>query len=380
MGCRYRCLIMADFRSASTQVLTNPGLLHCIFTFVPTPLFSGSRTIKVGQLTRCTTVCPTFHEPAIRLLWRKLDTFLPLWQLLAPPDANFPRFSVRGDTRLDHLYKVSTQVATIWNLPHSEFQIVSGRLHDDPAVWDRFLWHAARVREISYDAYHDTQELAMVQRLLAQTVIMQNGGKTTLPLLRSIHWLERTPMDGSLIPFFTATLREADFSFSGPSDEVAHALLLRRLCECAPYLEKITIGTTYLDELNLRVGPRIVQELLSFDRVHKINIYRFTGHEAFRDLVAKPNLTSLAICTVAGSWTGPSSPIRVHNLRELSVSGTGPELSAFFALAYFDALESVSFDVHAFIEPVDETIAALTTFCNAVPASLRSLDLFFFGT
>ncbi len=117
--------IMTNTRaSARTLVLTNSDLLYCIFTFVPEPLYPGLLTREYSYLAPCTTVCRRFHEPATRLLWRKLGSLLPLWQLLAPLDAKkSTRTDYSGrlddpDELLDYLNKVSTATAFTLILTH----------------------------------------------------------------------------------------------------------------------------------------------------------------------------------------------------------------------------------------------------------------------
>ncbi|KAM5538773.1 hypothetical protein V8D89_007495 [Ganoderma adspersum] len=357
--------------TARTSVLSNSDLLHCIFTFVPAPLPQNlSKRDNFGHLARCTIVCRAFYEPAIRLLWRKLPTLFPLWHLLAPPNAECPPYSFRGDNkRSDYLH-----------------QVISAQLYDDPIVWDRFLWHAARVRNIAFRTDKSQAETNAAQLLLIKAVLLRNGGKTILPLLQSIEWDERPPGDGSLIPFFTSTLRDATFSFACPPDEMPHALLLRRLRECSPSLEKLVISTTLWDKDNVAVGPQLLHEVLSFDRLREVKIYSIKGPAAFRDLVAKPGLISLTIWDVTGRWDGPSSqsssPVLIHDMRRLSVSGTGHSLAGLFKEARFKVLESAKLNVHpdSDSDAAEDTLSVLTAFRDAVPAChLQSLDLFIWG-
>lgn len=86
---------------ASTQVLTNSDLLHCIVNFVPLEWES-----EKNDLARLAVVSRAFYDPAIRALWKTLGTMFPLWHLLAPLDAPFPYFA-RDDSRSEYLQKVS---------------------------------------------------------------------------------------------------------------------------------------------------------------------------------------------------------------------------------------------------------------------------------
>ena len=109
--------MMNSRASARILVLTNLNLLYSIFVFVSesraTPARTSDKAKQGRYLAGCKTVCRTFYEPAI-ILWSKLYTFLPLWHLLAPPDAdvqlNFlsELLSTDRDKLSECLYKVST--------------------------------------------------------------------------------------------------------------------------------------------------------------------------------------------------------------------------------------------------------------------------------
>ncbi|KAM5539272.1 hypothetical protein V8D89_007145 [Ganoderma adspersum] len=352
---------MSDVRAsaARTLVLTNSDLLDSVF------LSLWLDYPERFNLVRCATVCRGFHEPAIRLLWNKLDSFFPLWHLLAPPNTKCPKeYSFNEDKRPDYLH-----------------QVISLRLYDDPAVWERFLWHASRVRHIAHCARSsDSPETNAAQLILMQAVLMKNGGETVLPLLQSIRWEADVPTDSSLVSFFTSTLRCTTFTLKpGPDDEEAHALLFRRLRETSPYLQKIKIDSTYSRIKDaVVVGPRLVQELLSFDQLRELRVYhRLSQPEIFLDLVSKPNLTSLGIEDLAGPLGSPSAPILVRDLLELSIEGAGPTLVGLFNLLRFEALESATINIKDSRLVEQETKDVLKAFHNALPSpsTLRSLTL-----
>ena len=100
---------------SSSLVLANLDLLYAVFTFVPPA--SNSRD---SYLARCATVCRTFHEPAIRVLWRNLSSLLPLWNLLAPSDAPFSAdyFSTTKYDVLEYLQKVRKSVYHTISISH----------------------------------------------------------------------------------------------------------------------------------------------------------------------------------------------------------------------------------------------------------------------
>lgn len=105
---------MGAHRPPSTQVLTNADLVYPIFTFI------SSDNLK-SSLAQCATVCRTFHEPAIQVLWRNLRSLLPLWHLLAPTNTSFDA-NYYSTTRYDvlrYLQEVGILVSTTVGLAHN---------------------------------------------------------------------------------------------------------------------------------------------------------------------------------------------------------------------------------------------------------------------
>ena len=204
---------------------------------------------------------------------------------------------------------------------------------------------------------------------------MKNGGKTFLPLLQSISLDVKAATESSFVLFFTSTLRCATIALEG-DDEV---LLFHRLQEASPHLQEIEISPihSWPKGIDLVVGPRLVQELLSFDRLRELGVYGGYTQPAFiLDLITKPNLTSLRIGCIPGPLRS-SSPVLVQDLLELSIVGTGPILVGLFNLLRFEALESATIEVEYSPIVEQETTDVLEAFYNSLPSpiTLRSFTL-----
>lgn len=112
--------------------------------------------------------------------------------------------SFRNDARLLSYVEAVCPFVLPHPVPLTPFQVNSAELHRDPAQWRRFVFHADHVHGTTHRPSAGPAVNDAI-RLLIQAVITQNGGTTILPLLRSIVWLY--PVDDTLTPFFTATLR-----------------------------------------------------------------------------------------------------------------------------------------------------------------------------
>lgn len=61
------------------NTLHNEDILDCLFD----TLESRSKGLGRRTLASCALVCKAWSDPASRALWRRLDSFHPLWALLA---------------------------------------------------------------------------------------------------------------------------------------------------------------------------------------------------------------------------------------------------------------------------------------------------------
>nr|VWO96263.1 Phosphate:H symporter (Phosphate:H symporter, variant) [Ganoderma boninense] len=273
---------------ASTKVLASSDLLHCIINFLPLVWES-----EESDFLRCALVCRAFYDPAIRLLWRTLGTLLPLWHLLAPPDAPSPL--AWGDSRLDYLSKVS----------------------------------AAQ----SYPVFSEVNDIHLQ---LLRSVVIKNGGNAVLPLLRSITWPRDAAAvlrDSSLSTLFGPTLRYATIYLEG-TDNLANATSLLRLRKSSPFLEFITLTIDY----DIGVDLSLARELAAFDRLREMRLPSLAEPQVLQELLARPNLVALSLFEVAGPWVGPPHGVAVHHLLELDVCSHIPSLIGLFGHTRFEVL------------------------------------------
>ena len=110
------------------QVLMNEDLLSIIF---------GSFKIELGPITpgqwdrpslvACARVCHAFYGPAINLLWREMNTIVPLWDLLAPPGCCTYRWydGHRGNTIAK---RVASLEECIFSVGHPSYYLIATML------------------------------------------------------------------------------------------------------------------------------------------------------------------------------------------------------------------------------------------------------------
>ena len=203
---------------------------------------------------------------------------------------------------------------------------------------------------------------------LLQVLTAHNGGTSILPALRQIHWLGRIPSDPSiLIPFFSASLRQAYFFFEEIDN--AHlqvAMLLRGLRHASPLLDSITINSDEGDTVTANSESSLVKELVAFDHLRSVTIGHLSDFSTFRNLVTKSSITSICILDVTGTWVGCSQPIPLHNLCELSIEGKLAPLASLLKSVRFHALKTVH--IHTVL-PGETELAAGGAISLLVPLS-----------
>ena len=212
-----------------------------------------------------------------------------------------------------------------------------------------------------------------LQRLVIQAILLQNGGQTPLPLLRSLRWYREAPDDGSLVPSFPPTLRYVTFSSMTGCCPV-DVFILRRLRESCPLLAELLIDTGPTRDL----VSSLARELDGFERLRKIEISECSGFSVFRDIATKANLSSLRINNLTGPWIGISQPVVIHDLRELDVDWCGgSDIAGLFGLVRFQSLEKLTLLIHEDSDmSADDIITLLHNLSSAVPTSrFQQLEL-----
>ncbi|KAI0632838.1 hypothetical protein C8Q77DRAFT_1058364 [Trametes polyzona] len=147
-----------------------------------------------ATLARCTIVCRSWTEPASRVLWRELDSLVPLLQLLAsrrlPPPA-------RG----------------LWDILIKGVDLdafVQDICTNDRNLWERFLRRAAHIHHI--ESYHCRERM----NTLIRSIVKHNGGSTPLPSLRTLVWYNRIPGDTTLNLLASPSLHALQLDFPPP--------------------------------------------------------------------------------------------------------------------------------------------------------------------
>jgi len=208
------------------QALSNPDILFEICQQV-LPWREVSITDALGRrilvserkarstLASCARVSRVFSDPALRVLWRQMDTLLPLFNLLP---------YLRGERDIIELNGYFTDLA--------DAQV----LHD----WGRFKLYASHVRSATHEQEEslDDRSFAFLKQL--------NEGRPLLPSLQELCW-EQIGDSGSDIPhFLSPSIRRIFMSVprspSTPSHTRSMEQILRAIQLHAPSVTHIHVS------------------------------------------------------------------------------------------------------------------------------------------
>ena len=164
-------------------------------------------------------------------------------------------------------------------------QILTDKPYTDPFVWTRFLTCAARIR---YIGHVQCREYASP---VLKALLDHNGGKTFLPMLRTLSWIQNRSSGLLLLSFAPPTLRNLFIlGFSGQYEFVdavtphlasafpnlRYLELNRTRSGAAPLLKSLR-GLAQLDELNLtpteQFGPQEWKLIGSTMTLRKLRVY-----------------------------------------------------------------------------------------------------------
>ncbi|KAI0830103.1 hypothetical protein BC628DRAFT_976199 [Trametes gibbosa] len=313
--------------SLAATTLHDPDILHCLFDTLEFP--SGKKTRRT--LARCALVCTSWLDPASRILWRRLDSFIPLWALLI--GHSFPAHDAERQTGF-------------WKTFDSE-DFVKERLSREPELWKAFLRRASHVREVGRAACEQPQ------LMLLRSVVEHNGRCTFLPNLQSIVWRSGVPDDKTLLSLVSPALRDLDFNFTrfaafGEEQSIQSsyakstsdfAELLAGLSKAAPYLTRLVVTRRYVGDVD------IVPILTGLVRLRELTLngdIMLTPEELRTLLVGVPSLQKINVYLKESAFVVPGCFVRSTSLRSLHLRGLTQDFvglfSSFLEAPHIDSL------------------------------------------
>ncbi|KZT04676.1 uncharacterized protein LAESUDRAFT_751061 [Laetiporus sulphureus 93-53] len=201
-----------------SPVFTNDYILHEIFSYI--------NMWEKATLSRAALVSRAFIEPAIRVLWRNLYSFAPLFKLLS-----------------GSIKHVSQPLD-----PEIEYTLSSEILEDE---WARFQIYALYVHSLILTAFQVGGRVRS-ERLHPSAfpiLFRKAGSKPILPHLETLRWCDSDHecIYTDLIPFVTPSLRHMDLQCERYQQRLhSNALhdLLGAASSIAPLLRRLTLVMT----------------------------------------------------------------------------------------------------------------------------------------
>ncbi|KAI0668921.1 hypothetical protein C8Q78DRAFT_1080796 [Trametes maxima] len=318
---------------------------------------SGRRT-----LASCALVCRSWSDPASRVLWRHIDSFHPLWALLA--GLTFPS-SAQG-------------LSEFWEIVDGEI-FVERLMKNEPDRWKHFLYRASHVRSVATASCRKS-ELGFIR-----AVVKFNGGATVLPWLQKLVWRHGFASDLTLLAIAPKSLQDLELSSvpfalpmwhpDGRLEEGTPRIeeLYAGLADAAPSLRRLVVSGRQL------LGPVVVPRLLRLTQMRELLLFNdiFTlGPSDVHALLEHMPLLEILSAHVEGLVGKPVPGAHSASLRELRIRGFTQDLEALF-IAGFDApaLASLRLSIQdeAFSLYVRRCLQALSN--TSLSASLRALKV-----
>ncbi|KAI0702574.1 hypothetical protein C8Q76DRAFT_697691 [Earliella scabrosa] len=348
---------MAQGHLLSTQrALGCHDILATIFSDVATLKNGWDAPFRKGDLVKLALVCRGWRVHTLRLVWRDLDSILPLWRLLAPSSLPAPTGGAPTDEYCDAVGD-HTQLSECDN-ELNVLQIVSARLYLNETHLSKFLWYAGHVQELHARNSKDAT--------LFRAILELNGGEPLFPSLQTLWWSPSTVSDLSLLPLFTSTLQNVILNYQtmvAPEPEVQDSTLcsiLSHLHDTSPTLQYICIDAN----LESDPSPDLMRQLPAFRHLQRIYITFGIGSSCFFDLVSNGYLARAEVGYLY--WDGSSAasipPITAHALKMLIVTGNCECLTRLFTVLRAPNLE------YAHLETSDRRAAIMPDYLSCINA------------
>ncbi|KAH9887322.1 hypothetical protein C8Q73DRAFT_260760 [Cubamyces lactineus] len=307
---------------------------------------------RTRALARSARVCKAFFQPAIRVLWRRLENAVVIFHTLPS------------------LLQVSEDKQTRGGLPHPEYHLPE----DVPAAeWDRLSVYAIHVETLNASEEPSLRREEMTHDSW-RTLRARFDDKPIFPNLRDLFWLIDDDGPERIIPFLSPTIEWLSIRCSTPSWEYTPdrarewqrylTVLIDEVSTCIPGLRQLSFSVCY------HLSPSFVTTPLSnanFAGLSKLDMYS-TDPLQPSDLVALSRITSLESLelSVVDCPTGLLHPAHFDNLRRLRI---GRQSAADRILDLFTAPSLQRLDVHNFrIEDTSDLRRMCTAWARSFPA------------
>ncbi|KAI0702560.1 hypothetical protein C8Q76DRAFT_226960 [Earliella scabrosa] len=305
-------------------------------------------------------VCRSWSEPALRALWTRLPSLLPIWHFFTPAGCSVPKCS--------------------WECEEYFETVLAAQLYRDQKPWSRLLKYTKHVRELArhpeFSFYCDPedQELALLGLVLAHN---PRKPRPVFPHLRALWWSPASTTDASFLVLAGLTLRHLALDYQVGFDEGLAPLLLR-LQESSPLLESLCVKS----------GPMtmacVVQSLMrtvaSFVHLREVDLGSLEVDVAsVCDVLSKTNLVSFIARVIV--WDRetialPRTPV-FSRLVTLHVGGWSGALAQLFASVRMPWLQRAHLSIELWYEIDCSALACMSAFyAAACSPDLRELTIF----
>ncbi|KAI0632798.1 hypothetical protein C8Q77DRAFT_1218268 [Trametes polyzona] len=315
-------------------------------------------------LAGCTVVCKSWSDPASRVLWRILDSFHPLWALLA--GRSFPPSAKR--------------MSEFWKIVEPDI-FVKEICSKEPEWWKHFLYRASHVREVG------TASVRESELVLIQSVVKHNGGLTFLPTLRRLGWRNGVASDTTLHLIASPSLRDLELDFtafrqlnvwnqddlilSGDVADIRPEDLLSGLSTSAPFLRHLAITGRRI------TTAAVVPHLLGFQHLRCLSLFKEVPltPEVMQSVLT--NLPSLSMLNARiHGFSDPQCKGVSTSMRMLRLHGHSQDFvglfSSFLDVPHLDILELNLAD-ESYTPSLPHALSALSR--TSFTTSLRHLSL-----
>ncbi|KZT08376.1 uncharacterized protein LAESUDRAFT_748894 [Laetiporus sulphureus 93-53] len=301
-------------------------------------------------LARAARVCKAFSDAALDVLWRRLDSIVPLLALFSsfirvPMDDN--KVVDEHDER-NHIYTICGETS-----------------NDD---WTRFGSYAKRVRAVSCDP-------CRVEQSLFFYLSHRNFGRPLLPLVREIEWhAVDIIMDASVLTLVAPSLRRLTINFSRDKNTTG----TRRNCLLKTLLTEISSIASNVEELKITHFDdlRSITPVLGFAQLRKLSILHSLSTEefSFEALAMLQNLEDLSISIPERATFTHCSGFTT--LRRLKLTGTFSDFTNCFLNISPPSLQTLQLSLDSLIWPTAENCRiCLAAAYSAFKSSLLEFSL-----